>query len=84
MVADVARAPITQLEHCRSNPVKPQNIPELLKGLPNWVIWKAFAEKNDGRFDKVPISKQTGHKVSHIEARVNARNGGAYNDTRNR
>lgn len=67
MAADVAQAPITQLEHCRSNPVKPQNIPELLKDLPNWVVWKAFAEKHDGRFDKVPISTQTGHKVSHLD-----------------
>lgn len=63
----MAQAPMTQLEHCRSNPVKPQNIPELLKGLPNWVVWRAFAEKNDQRFDKVPISAQTGHKVSHLD-----------------
>ena len=39
----------------------------LLKGLPTWVVWKAFAEKHDGRFDKVPISTQTGHKVSHLD-----------------
>jgi len=76
MTADAAQAPITQLEHCRSNPAKPQNISELLKDLPIWVVWKAFAEKHGGRFDKVPISKQIGHKVSQIETRVNARNGG--------
>ena len=83
----MAQAPITQLEHCRSNPVKPQNIPELLKGLPNWVVWRAFAEKNDGRFDKVPISAQTGHKVSHLDKTyqmsfqdaLNAHQGGYWN-----
>tara|TARA_B100000767_G_scaffold168767_1_gene158017 strand:- start:156 stop:1067 length:912 start_codon:yes stop_codon:yes gene_type:complete len=55
------------IEHCRSNPVKPQNIPDPIKDLPNWVVWKAFAKKYDGRFDKVPISTQTGHKVSHLD-----------------
>ena len=55
------------IEHCRSNPVKPQNIPDPIKGLPNWVVWKAFTEKHDGGFDKVPISTQTGHKVSHLD-----------------
>ena len=63
----MAQAPITQLEHCRSNPVRPQNIPELLKDLKHWVVWKAFAKKYDGRFDKVPISTQTGHKVNHLD-----------------
>lgn len=63
----MAQAPITQLEHCRSNPVRPQNIPDALKGLPNWVIWKAFNIKSDGRFDKVPISRLTGHKVNHLD-----------------
>jgi hypothetical protein len=67
MASNVGRAPIAQLEHCRSHPVKPQNIPNLLKDLPNWVIWKAFTEKHDGGFDKVPISRSTGHKVSHLD-----------------
>ena len=67
MVGDVAQAPIPQLEHCRSNPVKPQNIPNLLKGLPNWVVWKAFDEKPDGRFAKVPICPSSGYKVSAID-----------------
>jgi primase-polymerase (primpol)-like protein len=67
MAGDVAQAPITQLEHCRSNPIKPQNIPDALKGLHNWVVWKAFTVKHDGGFDKVPISTQTGQKVSHLE-----------------
>ena len=55
------------IDYCRNNPVKPQNIPELLKSLSNWVVWKAFATKDDGRFDKVPISAQSGHKVSHLD-----------------
>ena len=58
---------LTPIEHCRSNPVAPQNIPDALKSLPTWVVWKAFAKKYDGRFDKVPISTQTGHKVSHLD-----------------
>jgi len=58
---------LTPIEHCRSNPVTPQNIPDALKSLPTWVVWKAFAKKYDGRFDKVPISTQTGHKVSHLD-----------------
>jgi len=58
---------LTPIEYCRSNPVTPQNIPHALKSLPTWVVWKAFAKKYDGRFDKVPISTQTGQKVSHLE-----------------
>ena len=67
MVGDVAKAKMTALEHCRSNPVKPQNIPDLLKGLPHWVVWKVFTEKSDGRFDKVPICPSSGYKVSAID-----------------
>jgi len=67
MVGDVAQTPITQLEHCRSNPVKPQNIPNLLKGLPNWVVWKAFDEKPDARFAKVPIYPLSGRKINHLD-----------------
>ena len=55
------------IDYCRNNPVKPQNIPEFLKGLSTWVVWKAFVTKDDGRFDKVPISAQTGHKVNHLD-----------------
>ena len=55
------------IDYCHNNPVQPQNIPELLKGLPNWVVWRAFTIKDDGRFDKVPISAQTGHKVDHLD-----------------
>ena len=58
---------LTPIEYCRSNPVKPQNIPELLKDLKHWVVWKAFNEKLDGRFDKVPISWSMGHKVNHLD-----------------
>jgi len=58
---------LTPIEHCRSHPVTPQNIPHALKGLATWVVWKAFTEKHDGRFDKVPISTQTGHKVNHLD-----------------
>ena len=57
----------TAIDYCRNNPVKPQNIPKLLTSLSSWVVWKAFATKDDGRFDKVPISAQSGHKVSHLD-----------------
>ena len=57
----------TAIDYCRNNPVKPQNIPELLKSLSSWVVWKAFTPKPNGRFDKVPISTQTGYKVNHLD-----------------
>ena len=63
----MAISKIKPTEHCRNHPVKPQNIPEFLKDLKHWVVWKAFNEKSDGRFDKVPISCSTGHKVSHLD-----------------
>lgn len=63
----MAISKIKPTEHCRNHPVKPQNIPEFLKDLKHWVVWKAFNEKSDGRFDKVPISWSTGHKVSHLD-----------------
>ena len=63
----MTKAKMTALEHCRSHPVKPQNIPVFLQGLPHWVVWKVFTEKPDGRFDKVPICPRSGHKVNHLD-----------------
>lgn len=39
-------------------PVKPDAIPELLKGLDSWVIWQARA-KSGGKFTKVPVDPTT-------------------------
>jgi hypothetical protein len=55
---------MTPLEYCRNNPVKAQNIPDLLKEIPRWLVWKSFKEKPDGRFDKIPICPSTGYNVS--------------------
>ena len=35
------------LQYCQANPVKPENIPKLLKSLDRWVVWKRFNEKLD-------------------------------------
>ena len=46
------------------NPVKLDNIPDLLKNLPHWVLWKSFKISDDGRFDKIPIHPIRGHKIN--------------------
>ena len=46
------------------NPVKLDNIPDLLKNLPHWVVWKSFKISDDGRFDKIPIHPIRGHKIN--------------------
>ena len=59
------KAQMTGLEYCRSHPLNAQNIPDILKDLSRWVVWKAFDEKPDGRFDKVPICPLSGRKINH-------------------
>ena len=51
----MANSESSALQYCQANPVKPENIPKLLKSLDRWVFWKTFNEKLDGRFDKIPI-----------------------------
>ena len=46
------------------NPVKSDNIPDFLKSLPQWVVWKSFSISDDGRFDKIPIHPIFGHKIN--------------------
>ena len=46
------------------NPVKSENIPDFLKSLPHWVVWKSFNTRDDGRFDKIPIHPISGHKIN--------------------
>mgnify|MGYP001489895442 CR=1 FL=1 len=38
------KAQMTGLEYCRSHPLNAQNIPDILKDLSRWVVWKAFDE----------------------------------------
>ena len=46
------------------NPVKSDNIPDFLKSLPHWVVWKSFNTRDDGRFDKIPIHPISGNKIN--------------------
>ena len=57
------------LQYCQANPVKPENIPKLLKSLDRWVVWKTFNQKPDGRFDKIPICPVSQRKISFTEQR---------------
>lgn len=61
------KANMTQLEYCMNYPVYARNIPIYLKALPHWVIWKAFNEKSDGRFDKVPVCPSLGYKINPLD-----------------
>lgn len=54
-------------EYFKNNRVKPNIIPDLLKSLDQWVIWKAFNKKSDGRFSKIPICPSTGYKINHLD-----------------
>ena len=47
--------------------LQPDNIPHLLKSLDQWLVWKAFNEKPDGRYDKIPICPQKGFKVNGLD-----------------
>ena len=46
----------------------PNNIPKLLRSLDQWLVWKAFSEKPDGRYDKCPICPKRGFKVNGLES----------------
>jgi len=50
-------------------PVNPSHIPLELKRLTQWVIWQSFKEKRDGKFDKVPIDPDIGHKIDWRDAK---------------
>ena len=45
-------------------PIKPENIPELLRQQPRWLCWKAGPPKADGKFDKSPAAPSTGYKIN--------------------
>ena len=44
--------------------VNPGNIPDFLKQVPRWVVWKAFDHDNGARFSKIPIHPKLGFKIS--------------------
>lgn len=48
-------------------PVEPQNIPQLLKGLKQWVCWWAGPPKPSGKFDKIPVDPSTGKRVNALD-----------------
>ena len=45
-------------------PVVPENIPSELKQLNQWVVWKSFKVKEDGKFDKVPVDPKAGYRIN--------------------
>jgi len=63
----MAEAQIKPIEYCRNKVVNPCQIPDFLQSLPHWVVWKAFSEKLDGGFDKVPVCPRSGYKVSALD-----------------
>lgn len=51
----------TVTRRCRDN-FKPQNIPDELKAIKGWVVWKAKTHKELGRFGKVPFYPSGGSR----------------------
>ena len=45
-------------------PIRPENIPELLRKETRWLCWKAGPPKPNGKFDKVPVNPQTGRNIN--------------------
>lgn len=43
-------------------PIKPSNIPDALKAVPHWLVWRG--EERDGKLTKVPYNARTGTKAS--------------------
>lgn len=58
---------LSPLQYCQNSPVNPGCIPVVIKELNQWIVWKAFSEKPDGRFDKVPICPNSGSKTNHMD-----------------
>ncbi len=51
----------------RRFPLEVHNIPDILKDVDRWVMWRAGTAKPNGKFDKVPVNKQ-GRKVNGLAA----------------
>lgn len=60
-------APNASKGHPITCPVIPGNIPDLLKGLTRWVVWRAGPPKDGGKFDKIPVDAVTGRAVSPLD-----------------
>jgi hypothetical protein len=45
-------------------PVRPDNLPELLKQQPRWLGWRAGRFRPDGKFSKSPANPSTGRKIN--------------------
>lgn len=45
-------------------PIKPENIPDLLRQQSRWLCWKAGPPKADGKFDKFPVDPSAGYKIN--------------------
>ncbi len=58
---------LNEVERPAGFSVDARNIPEVLKGVDRWVMWKAGPRKPTGKFDKVPVNDQ-GHKVNGLTA----------------
>lgn len=58
---------LNDVETPREFSVDANNIPEVLKGVDRWVMWKAGPRKSTGKFDKVPVNNQ-GRKVNGLTA----------------
>jgi primase-polymerase (primpol)-like protein len=46
--------------------VERDNIPELLKTIDRWIVWRAGPVKPNGKFDKIPCSPATGIKINGL------------------
>jgi putative DNA primase/helicase len=44
--------------------VQAGNIPDILKGLSQWIVWRIGPLKANGKFDKVPVDPQTGRHIN--------------------
>jgi putative DNA primase/helicase len=49
-------------------PVTPENIPEPLKALKQWVIWRYFWVPDEQKYDKPPMNAHTGNLASTTNA----------------
>jgi primase-polymerase (primpol)-like protein len=44
--------------------VQADNIPGILKGLSQWIVWRAGLLKANGKFDKIPVDPRRGRKIN--------------------
>lgn len=49
-------------------PPRPENIPEELKALPQWVVWRWVFDAARGEWTKPPFDPKTGRRASHSDS----------------